>query len=206
VFRAHPLGFPIVNDTNTYGCRNGDVFIEGTLAGQVTVAAENNIDIVWDLKYASSAANQYLLGLVANNYVEVYHPIKCSNGQDASCDLKVDVPFGALFAGESQRNDYFEDPEINGAILSVNHSFWVQQYNVGDESNMGTLHVTGAIAQRYRGPVGTNAGGVVATGYAKDYTYDQRLQYLSPPKFLDPVSSAWGVATWAEVDTPASLQ
>ena len=85
----------------------------------------------------------------------------------------------------------------------MNHSFTVPYWQRGDA--LGTLNVTGAIAQRFRGPVGTNSGGTVVTGYAKNYVYDQRLKYLSPPKFLDPVASAWGVAVWREVKVPAGL-
>ena len=102
---------------------------------------------------------------------------------------------------ESDSRGTFSDATINAAILSVNHSFGVQNYGSGNP--LGTLTVNGAIAQRYRGIVGTNSGGTVATGYAKNYVYDQRLKYLSPPKFLDPVAAAWGVDTWAEVDKPA---
>lgn len=52
------------------------------------------------------------------------------------------------------------------------------------------------------GAGGTNSNGNIVSGLAKGYSYDQRLKYLSPPRFLDPVASAWGVATWAEVDVP----
>jgi hypothetical protein len=68
------------------------------------------------------------------------------------------------------------------------------------------LHIDGAIAQRYRGPVGTTSGGSPNTGYVKQYVYDQRLKYLSPPKFLDPVASSWGTASWAEIDVPAAYK
>ena len=95
------------------------------------------------------------------------------------------------------------NPTINAAILAVNHSFEVQYWNRGNA--LGTLAVTGAIAQRFRGPVGTNSGGTIISGYAKNYVYDQRLKYLSPPKFLDPVASAWGVAVWREIKVPAGL-
>jgi hypothetical protein len=203
--RAHPLGFPITSDLNTYSCRNGDVFLEGTLDGQLTIAAENNIDLTWHTTYEDGVSGDDLLGLIANNYIEIYHPISCSNSNDSSCDLQAKLPSGALFSGESNKTNQFEDATVNAAMLSVNHSFWVQQYNVGSDSNLDGLHVVGAISQRYRGPVGTNSGGSVVTGYAKDYVYDQRLQYLSPPKFLDPVSSAWGIATWAEIKVPPGL-
>ena len=32
-----------------------------------------------------------------------------------------------------------------------------------------------------------------AAGYTKDYRYDDRLQYRSPPFFLDPVAASWHV-------------
>ncbi|MGQ0825745.1 MAG: hypothetical protein ACT4OX_12110 [Actinomycetota bacterium] len=202
--RAHPLGFPRPSDLETYVCRNGDVFLEGTLDGQLTIAAENDVVLTWHTQYEDGVSGDDLLGLVSNNYVEVYHPIQCTTANNSSCDLNATLPNGALFGGESNKTNQFEDATINAAILSVNHSFWVQKYNSGKASNLGTLHVVGAISQRYRGPVGTTSGGSMYTGYAKDYVYDQRLQYLSPPKFLDPVQSAWGIATWAEIDTPAA--
>jgi hypothetical protein len=59
------------------------------------------------------------------------------------------------------------------------------------------------LAQRYRGPVGTNLNGSIASGFSKDYNYDQRLRYLSPPNFLDPVASQWSVVLWAENAVPA---
>jgi hypothetical protein len=184
--RAHPLGYPVANDVTTYGCRNGDVFLEGTLKGQLTVASENNIDLTWNVKYNSGVAGSDLLGLVANNYVEIYHPVNSSGTN--------------LNAGPNHSTSTFQSPIIQAAILSVNHSFRVQNYAQG--ATLGTLNITGAIAQRYRGPVGTNSGGTIQSGYAKNYTYDQRLKYLSPPKFLDPVASAWGTATWAEIQNP----
>ncbi len=58
--------------------------------------------------------------------------------------------------------------------------------------------MTGAIAQRYRGAVGSFNGTSITHGYAKNYCYDQRLKYDSPPDFLDPVASAWQVVTWTE--------
>ena len=50
-----------------------------------------------------------------------------------------------------------------------------------------------AIAQRYRGIVGSGS-----SGFAKNYVYDSRLRYASPPKFLDPVQSAYQPSLWSE--------
>ena len=44
---------------------------------------------------------------------------------------------------------------IDAAILAINHSFIVDNYNCG--ARLGTLNVIGAIAQKYRGAVGTTA-------------------------------------------------
>jgi len=197
---AHPLGMPIASDVNTYNCRYGDVFVEGTLSGQRTIASENNIDITWNLTYKNGVGGSDLLGLVANNYVELYHPVSCTSGNSSSCNLN------ASFPNETPRSTKFQNPTIQAAILSVNHSFWVQRYDVGAASGVGTLHIDGAIAQRYRGPVGTTSSGTPNTGYVKQYVYDQRLKYLSPPKFLDPVASSWGVATWAENKVPVAYR
>jgi hypothetical protein len=204
---THPLGLPITNDKTTYGCKNGDVFVEGTLAGQLTIASENNIDITQNLQYKNGVNGTDLLGLVANNYVEIYHPVSCTSGNSGSCNLAATFPSAYSGDPSPSRTTTFgiaspSSPAIvQAAILSVNHSFWVQNYGIG--APLGTLAVTGAISQRYRGPVGTSSGGNPSTGFLKNYVYDQRLSYLSPPKFLDPVASSWGTATWSEIKVPA---
>ncbi|MGJ7442088.1 pilus assembly PilX N-terminal domain-containing protein [Aquipuribacter sp. MA13-6] len=186
----NPLGYPkrfgsggtARTDITPYRCDAGDAFVSGTLKGQVTIGTDNNIVVTDDLTYASpgcTAANSTctdLLGLVANNYIEVYHPYGCrSNGSNCG-DLST-----------AQR-----DIVIEAAILSVKHSFRVQNYQYGGDQ--GDLTVKGAIGQRYRGAVGTTSG----SGYAKKYEYDWRLRYASPPYFLDPVESAYGQKTWSE--------
>lgn len=190
-YRAHPLGMPIANDRTSYGCRNGDAFVEGTLDGQLTIASENNIVLTWSIVYKGGMAGDDLLGLVANNFVEVYHPVSCSSGNSSSCNL---TPVG--------KSGPLRNVRIDAAILSVNHSFRVQQWGLG--APLADLYVNGAIAQRYRGPVGTFSGSTIQTGYSKEYVYDQRLRYLEPPKFLDPVAAAWGVAVWSEVENPGT--
>jgi hypothetical protein len=137
-------------------------------------------------KYQGGVAGTDLLGLVANNYVEIFHPVDCTNGNDPSCDLNRKSP-----------NSTFTNPIVQAANLSVQHSFIVQHYEAGDD--LGTLNVTGVIAQRYRGPVGTFSGPSVYSGYAKNYVYDGRLKYLSPPHFLDPVKASWQAVTWGEI-------
>lgn len=177
VSSGNPLGYPVAGDINAgqYGCFDGDVFVSGTLDGQVTVAAQDSVIITGNTTYKDGTSGNDLLGLIADNYVEVYHPV---NSSDANLS-------GAL-----------SDPTIHAAILTINHSFRVQTYREG--TPLGTLTLSGSIGQLYRGPVGTFSGGSVYSGYNKNYTYDQKLKYTTPPHFLDPVASAWEIKTWAE--------
>jgi hypothetical protein len=87
----------------------------------------------------------------------------------------------------------FHNPTIQAAILSVAHSFRVQNYKYG-EDNLGAITINGAIAQKYRGIVGT----INTSGYGKNYNYDTRLKYQSPPHFLTPIAAAWQIVTWVE--------
>ena len=185
---------PITGDMTKYRCVDGDLFIQGTLKGQLTVGAENNVIVTNDLVYEGTvspynsvpAANSNILGIVANNFVEVYHPVK-DNGSGASPQY-------------TNLTTELNDVKIHAAILSVAHSFRVQQATLA--ASPGTLTVVGAIAQKFRGVVSTFSGSTISTGYAKDYNYDGRLKIISPPHFLDPVQSAWQVNALAEVKNP----
>jgi hypothetical protein len=76
--------------------------------------------------------------------------------------------------------------QVDQPVGELQHSFFVQSYNEG--SLQGTLYVRGSIAQAWRGIVGTTG----STGYVKDYRYDKRLRYASPPYFPQ-----WTNAVWA---------
>lgn len=156
-----------------YGCKNGDLFVEGTFKGALTAAAENYIYVTDDLTYADDATD--ILGLVGNGAVWVWNPMKTSNGNPRP------------LLTDSGRT-------IEAAILSVAHTFQVQNFDQGGTSR-GTLTINGSIAQKFRGPVGLTSG----VGYAKNYKYDTRLAYMAPPKFLSPVSSSYGVTQFASV-------
>lgn len=176
---GNPLGYPVSGDATSYGCTAGDVFLEGTYQGQLTIAAENNIVVVDDVRAADLTGTD-LLGLVANNFVEVYHPVR-ADGTDVR----------PVTGGPN------DDRTIEAAILSLQHSFRVQNHCAG--ARLGTLHVTGSIAQQFRGPVGCTDGFGARHGYLKNYVYDDRLAYLSPPHFIDPVEAPWILQSYAEV-------
>ncbi|GIG35115.1 hypothetical protein Cpa01nite_04960 [Cellulomonas pakistanensis] len=184
------IGYPIENETvpfsTAYGCRNGDVFVKGVLNGRTTVAAENYVYITGNVTYADD--NDDMLGLVGNNAVWVWNPMRTTT------DWRGDTIYSSLLGGR--------DRYIDAAILSVAHTFMVQNYNRG--GTRGDLWVTGAIAQKFRGPVATTtrSGSVstLSTGYAKKYYYDERFRTQAPPKYLSPVTTTYGITVWVEVE------
>jgi hypothetical protein len=185
----------------TSGCGNAIVDSGGgSYSGQLTIAAENDVIIDGNIRRTSSSAD--LLGLIANNFIRVKHPVcetsgpspdpDCAGGtgipgsvteQAAKGDCDLDNDGNRAGNGNGSNSDL----NIDAALLSIDHSFIVDHYDCG--TSLGTLTVNGAISQKFRGAVGTTGG----TGYIKDYNYDDRLRFQEPPHFFDPVQSAWHV-------------
>ncbi|HJS96957.1 MAG TPA: hypothetical protein VJ741_22000 [Solirubrobacteraceae bacterium] len=160
-------GYP----ANTYhaGCA-GDVYVSGSYNTPLTIGAANNVVISGNLTTSADGSGNptgsATLGLVANEFVRVMHG--CTSNQ-------------------------LTNPTIDAAILALNHSFIVDNYNCGGSS--GNLTVHGAIAQYFRGPVGqVGSGGGVANGYAKNYNYDDRLANILPPYLFDSSNSGWHIS------------
>jgi Tfp pilus assembly protein PilX len=148
----------------------GNVYVEGTYSRSLTIAGENDLIIKGSIvpstiKPEEEPKGTAVLGLIASEYVRVYHP--CEGGENGSESLN--------------------GPWIYAGILSTSHSFIVDNFNCGKQ--LGKLHDYGAIAQDYRGPVGTTGG----TGYLKDYKYDNRLATDEPPYFLAPLKAGWRI-------------
>lgn len=76
-----------------------------------------------------------------------------------------------------------QDLEIDAAIMALNTSFYVDNYQSG--VSRGTLHIFGGLIQKNRGAVGTFNGstGTISTGYSKDYVYDTKLVNYPPLNF-----------------------
>jgi len=168
---------PLAPLSTPTGC--GDAYVQGSYGTDLTIATENDILITEDI----IKSGDRMLGLIANNYIRIHHPVKNFDSDSLDCD----------------NNNALGNVEIDAAILSLNRSFTVDYYYCG--SALGTLSVDGALAQKYRGPVG-QGGSSISNGYLKDYEYDDRLAYRSPPHFLDPVQSAWRLVRQTE-QTPA---
>jgi Tfp pilus assembly protein PilX len=147
-------------------------YVKGNYSTSMTIGSAADIVVSGDLLRVGDP----VLGLVATNFVRVKHGVR-----------------GCPQPSYPDRCETFQNIKIQAAILTLQHSFIVDNYDQG--AKLGTLTVDGAIAQKFRGPVGTGdpSTGAVVTGYAKDYNYDKRLRYRSPPFFLDPISAAWRI-------------
>jgi Tfp pilus assembly protein PilX len=171
---------PTYTNTAAWGISTacGDALVSGTYTKDLTIAAANDVIVTNDVISSDGDAH---LGLIADNFVRVQHLVTRTDGANPkTCSEPTD---GSRISGR----------RIDAAILSLLHSFMVDNYYCG--GGIGTLTVNGVIAQKFRGAVGTNNG---ATGFAKNYTYEESLAYKGPPHFLDPVQAAWKLRGYTE--------
>ncbi|WP_456824647.1 pilus assembly PilX family protein [Cellulomonas sp. P5_E12] len=211
-------------------CGQGNLYAEGVLKGRVTLAAAQSIIATGDLVLAggTGSGSPDILGLVATNAVEVFHPrvgqvksigVCTKTNPDGSCKTRSTSTFewtnevvnDGDYSGWPHR---YKEPgasgytpadglQIAGSIQTLQHSFLVQKYNVGGDA--GTLLVVGSIAQRWRGIVGQTVSGNF-NGYLKLYKYDPRLQYSTPPYFPKWANAKYTLRYSGEVVTPAGLK
>ncbi|RJK96772.1 PulJ/GspJ family protein [Vallicoccus soli] len=191
VLGRYPLDGEVV-PADDYGCTAGDAYVKGTLDGRLTIGTAGTIYAVGNIRYEEGTSGGDVLGLVAQGYVKVWHPVRCDfvpePGYYCQKARNADNRFDNLL---SQADSVVE---VDAAIISVDNSFIVQNYDKG-EPITGKLRVVGGIYQRYRGTVGTGQG---TTGYLKDYVYDTRLKSLPPPYFLEPTKAPWEVVGFSE--------
>jgi hypothetical protein len=159
--------------STNYDCHRGTAYVQGTVDAQVTVAGADDVVVTGNLTLADDGNGTDVVGLIAGNDVWVHHP--------------VDAQKANLAGGPRVRT-------IQAAILSLRHSFVVQNWDSGEE--LGRLRVRGSIGQKMRGPVGaTDPVSGSISGYLKDYTYDTRFKTIQPPYFLKPAANLWQVLT-----------
>jgi cytoskeletal protein CcmA (bactofilin family) len=150
----------------------GDVRIKGTLDGVVTVVSTSNMYITDDIVYEMSDANG--------------QPLPGSDDMLGLISLK-----NVIITDNTPNRD---DVIINAAILTLDESFTVQNYDSGSER--GQLTIWGSLSQKVRGPVGT-FGWWGYTGYQKDYHYDNRFIDSPPPYY--PSTGQYHYNYWKEV-------
>lgn len=161
----------------TGGC--GNVYVKGNYTTPITIAAAN--DIIINGNVTTDLNGSAVLGLVANNFIRVMHGMTNRTG----------TTYGNCGSGAANNaSQTLDSVRIDAAILALNHSFIVDNYDCGER--LENLEINGALAQLFRGTVGTSGGGG-GTGYLKDYTYDDRLAVQEPPFLFDLASSSWNI-------------
>jgi Tfp pilus assembly protein PilX len=170
------------------GC--ADVTVSGTYNASLTIATGDSLnssgvavggDIIINNNLTTNLSSTDLLGLIATNFIRVAHPVSgtCSLGGGSATNTT-----SGIYSSVSNLT-------IDAAILSLNHSFLVDNWTCG--APLQYLYVNGAIAQDFRGAVAVESGSTITNGYTKDYQYDPRFESLSPPYFLNPVDAGWEV-------------
>lgn len=157
----------------------GSAEVSGVLDGRLTIAASSNLYIVDDITYRDSD----------------------ENGPTEGCDDILGLVASSDIVVENNAANQ-EDCVIHAAMMTLNQSFRVDGYNVGDPR--GDLTIYGGLVQEFRGPVGTvvltgeGSEVQVVTGYRKDYHYDYRLRDLPPPGFFQ--TGTYKRLAWRDCD------
>ncbi len=185
----------------------GDAFVNGSLSGQLTIGTANNVIITGNLTYAdcnwttgqsgSSAPSQGLcpynlagandvLGLIANQYVEVNRPLLTAGHRRSR---RAAPPRRPPVIPPTEPT---ASPSMPPCWPSPSRSSSTTTRSGGSE---GPLYVYGSIQQYARGPVGTFSGNSISSGYVKHYTWDPLLDFVSPPSYLAPSTPSWVLAS-----------
>jgi hypothetical protein len=228
-------GGPLSSNVSTSGdghspkmdCGQGNVYIEGTVKGRVTIAAENNVVVTGDMLLSSTTKGDGptgtdIVGLVASNSVQVYHPVQRTKNAGSTTQT------GSKSCNSSVGGWPTSNPKNSNDSITCT---WSTKSTYGGRSDMnfpnktsssGTRWIYGSIqtlqhsffVQSYsygnslgtlsvRGSIAQRYRGAVATsggtGYDKDYSYDTRLAMQSPPYFPQWKNASWAAQTTGEL-------
>ncbi len=237
----------------------GDAFVNGHLSGLLTIGSDNDIIIDGNITYDdcltwagtnpgdpvfqgkkqesacgyNSSGSGHLndvLGLVADEFVEVNHPIDPANSGDVLpfCGTPHNSSVGqpgispSMSSAEGapmctpNNNQYVSLNDvtqgnlvIDASILALNQSFSNNNPTAGP--NLDQIILYGSIQQEARGQIGggtltADANGAPTsssnhTGYGKFYTWDPRLELVAPPSYLNPTDASYALASSAVTDS-----
>lgn len=202
--------FPNVADVTSYGVSNGgqvpgDLYVEGTNAGKLSLLADNDVVVTNNLVNTSDTITADAVNIVAGQYVRNFHPVSCvsTNSDSLSrtdpgfCPNDVTgLPtpngttggsnggFGPTHPAVQYTNlQATGNRTLQAAVFALSGSLTSDNYNRGVW--MGNLLVKGGVYQGHRGVNGTqlaNSDGTIArTGYLLNYNYvdlrDSNLPY-----------------------------
>lgn len=186
--------------------RTGDLYVSGRLKGELTIASANDIYITGynptnfdrDNLGPSTGGITYtdngkdILGLIANRNIEIL-----SNGWPSR-----NGPSNLDNRHTNRANPAINNIKLYGAFFALNGSF---KYNY-DYNNpttgrdKGTAELFGSLVQKTRAAWRSGSN-----GYNRNFTHDSKMQYKTPPFFLEPTNSGWEIKEWREVNNHVTL-
>jgi hypothetical protein len=160
---------------------NGDAYVSGTVQGKVSVVASQPSS---NARRSYQGSTTYFDGTVAGNIL-ITGPITYKNGTSGTDVLGLVANNSVMLTTQPAG-----DIKLDAAICALKGSFTYQDY--ATTSHLGYIKLNGSIIQNSRGAVGKVGG----TGYLKNYKYDARYRYISPPGF--PLATRYVVLSWCE--------
>jgi len=197
-----PVGNGSPTSANSIG--NGVIYCTGNITGLSGTIADNKVvngeiarASAWTIATDTNASKDIT---ITGDLVYKTRPDK-TQPASAACNLSagtlglVGQDIKIADAGVASPNNH-PNREIDAVMLagsaSVNGSISVNNYN--DNKGTGTLKVIGGLIQSTRGIVASLSGGVVQSGYAKNYIYDPRLANTPPPFY--PTTGCYDRLSW----------
>jgi Tfp pilus assembly protein PilX len=170
----------------------GNAYVHGKYEESLTIAAQNDVVINESITTPTSPQDtadatpttDALLGLIANNFVRIYHPLAGTReNKFRGCGSSSNLTTG--------KEPDLNNPLIYAALLAVKHSIIVDNFDCG-QPDLGSLNLYGAVAGLFsNGLSGVISGSSLISGYGYSANYDNRLQVEEPPHFLNPIQAAW---------------
>jgi len=193
----HPLGIASgEDDVREWWCTGGDAFVWGSYEGRRTVLAEDNIQVVWDLRPQDGPDGAHrsgdALGLVAGDSIVLRRPVGPTIRRIAPYGLNLPFagphipPFGA-YPQDAPTSDAsgWDAPTIVASLVALRGSVGIQNPLRG-EQHPGPARIEGSLATRFRGIFEwedrTAAGALRgAMGYPLELRHDPNLLDVTPP-------------------------
>ena len=223
--------------TKTPNCE-ADAFVSdnphsGGVQGQLTIGSSNDVVITGTIKYTdcgktpttfnstvtrpcrfNTKSTNDSLGLIAQNYIVINHPLKDTCAGVGGCRVypvtqkqvlatacttaALGTPAAAVCNPVPDKNTSVLT--VDAAILALNHSFAVDNedyINGGSPSGNGVgspdgqLRIYGTIDQKWRGVVAIPG----SNGYVKDYDWNSVGAVVTPPHYLAPGTASWAISS-----------
>ena len=173
--------FPIVSDRTGYSTTAGDAYIEGTVTGALSVAAQSDVVVTGDVRQSTGATPTVPITevpyftstdgvvLAAKKNVNIYHPVSCVSANSAAIAASTDgfcpddltglyvggmtpATFAAAHPSRQYANADAAVSRIDAAVFALGGSLALMNYDRGP--TLGTLAVNGGVYQEHHGVTG----------------------------------------------------